>query len=468
MKHLLVFLILLLAAAPVRAQFLWQRAVGTALRSETATHMIAVAGGFVTAGQSGVISASDNSGLYLSKVNHTGDTLWTKRQLFANVQVFDSRGLIADAAGNLVVSAIVVPPYTPAVPNPPAQGLLVKLTPAGDTIWTRRVTNPAGALLTALVLGNDGSYVAIGAFGGGLNQFPALFKFSPAGALLWTQIVPYDGTQLGYLQNIVAVPGGYFLVSAPIGGNLRAKFITVNEVGTYQFERLVPRGSGTGQLKLNSQGHLLAIGGSLTELTVQGDSLWSYFYRQYNAPLSLRRLAELPTGNYLAAGERYNGPERDVGLVVVDRNGALLRDTLFVRGGSDENVAGVALTPTGNYVVALGTDRGPIGFADQYLFAYRNWNRLLPTRAPQSAAHDGLTAYPNPTADALTLETADLRPLTGQWTLYDMLGRAVQSGTLPGLPRARLSLTAQPAGLYLLRVADAHGRTIQTSRIEKR
>ncbi|UOQ98549.1 T9SS type A sorting domain-containing protein [Hymenobacter sp. 5317J-9] len=451
---------LLLGTAPARAQFRWQRAVGTAQNDETADYMLAVPGGFVKVGE------FNYNRLYLSKVNYQGDTVWTKRYALRRVQDVDARGLIADAAGNLIVSAIVVPrPVPPTAPPLPTQGLLVKLTPAGDTLWTRRVADPAGATLTALVPGNDGSYVAVGDVGSGLNTFPVLRKFSPAGALLWTQVVPYDNTRNGYLTNLVAVPNGYLVVSLSDTSNLRPKFITVDEAGAYQFFRFVPRDCGSAQLKLTSQGGVIAVGGGITQLTVQGDSVWSRAYRQVNAFLGLTRVAELPGGRYLAAGERSNGFTKDVGFVVVDANGALLRDTLLVRPGT-ENVAGVGLTPAGDYVVALGTDPGPVGYNDQILFAYRSWARLLPARAPAETAAR-LAAYPNPTIGELTLEAGDARPLTGTWVLYDVLGRLVQHGLLSGQARHHLSLTAVPAGLYLLRVTDPLRRTVQLLRLEK-
>ena len=447
-------LALLLGPAPAHAQFLWQTAVGTAARSETAEYMIPVAGGFVTAGQ------SPNNALYLSKVNYTGDTLWTKRLTFRRVSIFYPRGLIVDAVGNLVVSAIAIPPASPSLPVPPLQGLLVKLTPTGDTIWTRPVRNPADATLTSLVLGNDGSYVVMGSLG----TLPVLYKFSPAGTVLWTQVVPYGNTRLGYLQTLAAVPNGYLLCTFPGVQNLPSKFITVNEAGVYQFDRSCF--CGALQMFRNSQGDVVSAGGGLTKLTAQGDSVWSRSYQQFGQLLRIARAVELPNGRYLAAGERRNGPTRDVGFIVVDGNGTKLRDTLLVRAG-DENVAGVGLTPAGNYVVAIGSDTGPIGFADQILFAYRSWNRLLPTRTAQAAPLAALSAYPNPTTDEVTLEAGDGRPLTGAWTLYDMLGRTVQTGTLAGIPRTRCSLVGLPAGRYLLRVADAQSHTTQTLRIEK-
>jgi len=459
---LLACLLLLLGTAPARAQFLWQKAVGTALRGETAEFMIPVAGGFVTAGQSSNSTQFDDQGLYLSKVNYTGDTLWTHRIVFAGVNIFYPRGLIVDAAGNLIVSAITfTPPATSTAPPSVNQGLLIKLTPTGDTLWTRPVRSPAGSVLDVLVLGNDGSYVTIGSLG----SLPLMRKFSPAGVLLWNQIVAYDNNRQGYLQNLVAVPNGYFLISSPNVGNIKSKYITVDEQGVYQFERV---GSiyYPSRLQLDSQGNILATRGDLLKLTIQGDSIWSRSYQQYGRFLGLKQVIELPNGRYLAAGTRYNGPTRDIGFIVVDRNGTRLRDTLLVRAG-DENVAGVALTPAGNYVVALDTDSGPIGRADQILFAYRNWDRLLPTRTAQPAPLAQLTAYPNPTTEAVTLEAADGRPLTATWVIYDLLGRAVQAGSLAGLPRARCSLAGLPTGRYLLRVADAQNHTTQTLRIEK-
>ena len=233
----LYFILLLvgLGTAPARAQFLWQRPVGTAANNETAEFMVPVAGGFVTLGKYSSPTVQINDGLYLSKVNYAGDTLWTKRWPLRQAAAIYPRGLFADGAGNLVATAITFgPPATPSAPPPPSEGRLVKFSPAGDTIWTRAVQAASGADLDVPVLGNDGNYVVTGGYG---LSFPALFKFSPAGTLLWTQLIAYDNARMGYLQNLVAVPAGYLLFSAS-NTNLRGKYIRVDEQGTFQRERL--------------------------------------------------------------------------------------------------------------------------------------------------------------------------------------------------------------------------------------
>ncbi|WP_201977322.1 T9SS type A sorting domain-containing protein [Hymenobacter rubidus] len=459
--------LLLGRATPARAQFLWQRLIGKATANETGEYMIPVAGGFVTLGTASSATASANAALYLSKVNYRGDTVWTKRWTFRQVDIIYPKGLIEDATGNLVVCANTLAPLaTPTSPIPPNQGLLVKLTATGDTLWTRTLpsSGPNSSGFLSLVLGNNGSYVAVGEYA----TLPVLVKYSPAGALLLNLSIPYSSTIQGYLQNIVAVPNGYLLLCPPSSGNLPCKYITVDEQGIYQGERLGGRVPSY-QLQRDSQGNILTAGVfGVTKLTPIGDTIWSHTYRRSNRTVDVKRLVETPAGNYLVAGTRNNGIDNDIDLILVDHNGLQLRDTLLVRFQSEENVAGVALTPVGDYVIAGGTNSGQNGRPDQLVFALRNWSRFLPTATRQPAIPDLLAAYPNPTTDAATLEAADGHPLTGNWTLYDIVGRAVQKGMLPGVARPRISIAEQPAGLYLLRLTDAQRHTTQTLRLEKK
>ena len=469
MKSLYLFclsLFLLLLARPAQAQFLWQRLIGKATANETGEYMIPVTGGFVTLGTASSATASANAALYLSKVNYRGDTVWTRRWAFRQVDIIYPSGLIEDAAGNVVVCANTLAPLaTPTSPIPPNQGLLVKLTAMGDTLWTRTLASsgPNSSGFLNLALGNDGSYVAVGEYA----ALPVLVKYSPAGALLLNLLIPYSSTRQGYLQNLVAVPNGYLLLCSPNFGTLPCKYITVNEQGLYQGER--PGGRVVShQLRRDSQGNIMAAGVyGVTKLTPIGDTIWSHVYRRNNRVVAVRRLVETPAGNYLVAGTRYNGLDNDIDLILLDHNGLQLRDTLLVRFQSEENVAGVALTPAGDYVVAGGTDSGQNLRPDQLVFALRNWDRLFPTATRPAAPPAQHTAYPNPTADAVTLAAADGHPLTGTWTLYDLLGRAVQTGELPGLARAPLSLAGRSVGLYLLRVTDTQRHTPQTLRLEK-
>lgn len=171
---------LLLGTAPARAQFLWQRMVGTAGNDETAEYMVPVAGGYVTAGKSGNQTTFPNESLYLSKVNYAGDTLWTKRWNFRQVRVLYPRGLVVDTAGNLVVSPVTFPPGS-SLPN---QGLLVKPSPVGDTLWTRTVAS-SGANGSALT--PAGHYVLAGGTNRGIIGRADQFLFAYRN---WDRLLP--------------------------------------------------------------------------------------------------------------------------------------------------------------------------------------------------------------------------------------------------------------------------------------
>ena len=114
-------LFLLLPAAPARAQFLWQRAVGTAAQDETAEFMVPVVGGFVTLGTFW-LPGQNSFGLFLSKVSPAGDTLWNRHWPLRRAGLVYPRGLFADRAGNLVATATAfAPPATPSAPPSPAE-----------------------------------------------------------------------------------------------------------------------------------------------------------------------------------------------------------------------------------------------------------------------------------------------------------------------------------------------------------
>ncbi|GAB3850900.1 hypothetical protein GCM10028822_16880 [Hymenobacter terrigena] len=453
----------MLGCGPVAAQVLWSKLVSTPARRETGKFMTPVTGGFVMVGETQKASFDL---LYLSKVNYVGDTLWTRRIRFPTSNGVYARGVIEDRAGNLVVSATV---FNSTVTPSQSWGGLAKLTPTGDTLWTRLTGNG----INTLVLGNDGNYVlASDVKTTPLGTIPTLFKYSPAGAVVWSHLLPYDNTRMGYLSTLVAVPNGYLVESMPNYGGLRSKLISVNELGVYQQERLSGP-AGAGPIRLDSDGNLIGlVNGGLAKFTTVGDTIWTRPYRLGNSlRQGLARVVELPNGNYLSMGSWYNGYDMDVTVQLFSHQGVLLRDTLMFRGGANETPVGVGFTPAGNYLLAASTDtyliNNPSPIYAHLWFCLRSWARLLPTRPSQPAPQNRVFAYPNPTANDLTLVTADEHVLVGRWALLDLLGREMQTGTLAGLDPARLSLAGLPAGCYLLRVHDERRNTEQTLRIER-
>ncbi|MDO7873244.1 T9SS type A sorting domain-containing protein [Hymenobacter sp. ASUV-10] len=431
---------------------LWERAVFTPGFKETGKFMTAVRGGFVLVGES---ASPSPTSLYCSKINYQGDTLWTRRLRFPQALVLYARGVVEDRRGNLAVTATA---FSSGNPNR-SWGILAQLNSTGDTLWSRKI----GDCLNSLMLGNDGGYVC----GSRADTIPAICKYDSTGRQVWQRLVPYSSSRPGSIFNLVAVRGGYLLQLTSDYGGTPNKFVGISEAGAYQQERL-------GSLKLASQlcsasdGNVLAAGWAVTKLSPVGDTIWSRTHRiGSNSMQGMSHVVELPSGRLLAAGAWFNGTTHNLTFFLLDRNGLLLRDTLLAYYIGRQRTAGIGVTSAGDYVWAgSANDAIPYNNTPQYIqlwFALRNWDRLLATQPAQSNARAGIRLYPNPADDYATLATTDGSPLTGHWTLCDLLGRTVAAGSLPAQSTCRLPVQNLAPGVYLVRVNGS-----QPLRLEKK
>lgn len=85
------------------------------------------------------------------------------------------------------------------------------------------------------------------------------------------------------------------------------------------------------------------------------------------------------------------------------------------------------------------------------------------TKVPEGRVPERIRLFPNPAQDAVTL-VSDL-PL-GEITVLDATGRVVARQNTPW-DRTTLPLARYPDGIYLLRVADAHGEQVRRLVIER-
>ena len=65
----------------------------------------------------------------------------------------------------------------------------------------------------------------------------------------------------------------------------------------------------------------------------------------------------------------------------------------------------------------------------------------------------GITVFPNPAGDHLTIDFAGLQE--GNWQLYSTAGEVVARGVIPARPdRAQIPVASLPEGIYLLQVSS--------------
>lgn len=74
-----------------------------------------------------------------------------------------------------------------------------------------------------------------------------------------------------------------------------------------------------------------------------------------------------------------------------------------------------------------------------------------------------ITLYPNPTVDHFNITTN--RPLAGSFTLSNMIGKQLTSGTLKENDATEVMMNTYAKGIYLLSVFDEQGKRLTTRKI---
>lgn len=136
----------------------------------------------------------------------------------------------------------------------------------------------------------------------------------------------------------------------------------------------------------------------------------------------------------------------------------------------------ICLTVTATYSTALG---GTTTCSDTYCdsssvqrmaagFLMNQFN-VVPqstTGIKQTEILTGLTAYPNPIADELTIETTAKDNSKLNYTLIDALGRVVLSGNIEN-SKATINTSALEKGFYSLSITDEKGSSLKAVKLVK-
>jgi hypothetical protein len=96
---------------------------------------------------------------------------------------------------------------------------------------------------------------------------------------------------------------------------------------------------------------------------------------------------------------------------------------------------------------------------------------FLVTKFPTSVSTtktstDGISLYPNPASDELNVL---FNPNGGikNITIYNMIGKAVTVYKVTANNSAKLDIQNIPAGIYFIRLSDAHGRVVATRKFTR-
>lgn len=395
-------------------------------------------------------------------------------------------------------------------PSGPAQAMLWRFTPQGDTLWTRSYVQAQSRThwMARVCCTVDGGFAMVGGVSLGSNlQNVELLRTDAAGQLLWAQ--QYSGGTYNDVEHIEAAADGGFLLSGvctipgatPNTSHWDGLVIKVDSTGAVQWQQKfgtqgpsnsfsvahTTRDGGYMVVSPEGQGYVngnLQFRCALYKLDAQGNPVWRRLVGPTRNGVNIYAVHELADGSLVAAGQQGdtstvrgvgNGyPEGFAFKVCADGDSLWFRSYKKLTDGRSHNyLRAFEPTPDGGFVGAgflldnatpRQTDDSWVFKTDQY--GYLQAGGALPVvqcrsnGLPEEAADLELDVWPNPSADGrFTLR--QVRPGATMLTVTDALGRVIFTAPFgPQTAPLELDLSRQPAGLYVLRVQWADGRTL--------
>jgi hypothetical protein len=160
-------------------------------------------GNYIAAGTTQSFGPDD---IYLIKISPLGDTLWTRVLDFGNIEQANSIWP-TDNGGFLIAGSILY------MDMGNQALLLVRTNSQGDTLWTRAYSAGWTNYATVIKPTLDGGYIVVGAAGMGSNNDIYLLKINASGDTLWTRTFGTNRNDEAYDVARTA-DGGYV-----VGGN---------------------------------------------------------------------------------------------------------------------------------------------------------------------------------------------------------------------------------------------------------
>ncbi|RTQ47588.1 T9SS type A sorting domain-containing protein [Hymenobacter gummosus] len=439
--------------------FAWQRSyVGPA--NETGGHAGRPRGGGYVLVGTGAGSSPIHGPLLVVRLTDAGDTLWTRKILPARLLVITPQGIVEDASGDLVVSGSC------RAVNPTAgDAFVLKMNAQADTAWVRTFRTPGTDSFGAPVLTTDGNYFVFG----WINFQNRVLKVSPAGTLLWNVISDHSTAFPGVNVSLLPILGGgcWVFSSGPDAQQQRGEvgIHLLTSAGVETSRRVLPRFEYSAFRVLQAGNRVLVAGAQeMALLDAQADTVWVRRYppSQANRGWTARGVVQDALGDYVVLADALGGPRSDTHfqLLRFTGQGQLRSDTLLFRPAGSAYAQTLLLAPGGDYFISGYALNGPLGGSDLVAAQFRRF-KPLPVRAAQPLA-GALQLYPNPASGPATAHAVLPAGLGRGATLMvlDALGRVVQPPAPVVAPgEAPLPVADLPAGVYVVRLRAADGRT---------
>ncbi len=431
--------------------------------------------------------------LTLTSLNQAGQLRWRKlltKTGYDLYPVFGSAILPAANRGAVVVGRSIN--YTGV--GAPYHGWLSRFTAAGDTLWTRFYTVGQYASFNGGCRTRDGGYALTGVARTSHTEL-LLLRTDSLGTVLWHRTYRWGAITSGHL--VTELPDGGFVLGGVTSdlGYLRQGTYVVrtdsagNQLWEQRFGHPTFSNGGLG-VSTTRDGNLVVLGAEgqapigsantyrrcIYKLTPTGTLLWKRYIGPVTASAYSCSLLELPDGRLVGAGQEEGpvtapvAPRGVIFQLCPDGDSLWYRTYQLLTSPDSHNyVRGLAATPDGGFVAGGFVFPGPpdTGTNDGWVFKVDSAGYLqaggapvgvscTPVGLPAEVEASQVDVWPNPAPDGrFTVRAAGALA----YSIHDALGRRVAHGPVRG-PETPLSLAAQPAGVYVLRLTWPDGRTL--------
>jgi hypothetical protein len=424
---------------------------------------------------------SGNEGFGLRKLNYLGETQWFKNLSYgiATHTMIGGGVLIKTLDNNYMLTSAITQNAT----DEDYDIILFKFNENGDTLWTKKVTNPSKVdYAYNIVATSDNGYIMAGvqrnfaqnnrlfvlktdslgneewskqyhplqhgtAFSifetdtgyvvSGYMQYPDtdhdmfIMEIDKQGEVVWEK--NYGGEESDNACLVLPNNDGYFLIGATEQGTITMPFVArLNQIGDTLWSRTINESIISVQeapMQPTSDGGFVCLYGYPTELGY--DAPWFWRFTATGDTLWTRRIPGAPSNNntYL----KDIAPTHDGGWVLSGFN------------YSEQSSWAVKLDSLGHTCSYLG--------CDSTATVIDNIN--IPPLSGQV-----FTLTPNPATTQATLYIA--QPAAGrQLRIYNMSGQQVKHLVLPDyIAQYHFSVADLPAGVYVCKVGDALGQKL--------
>ncbi|MDD3480409.1 MAG: T9SS type A sorting domain-containing protein [Paludibacteraceae bacterium] len=130
-------------------------------------------------------------------------------------------------------------------------------------------------------------------------------------------------------------------------------------------------------------------------------------------------------------------------------------------GGNASGSGGSASYSVGQVVYTSNT--GSSGTVDQ---GVQHAYEIFTVGIKETALNISLTAFPNPTADHLTLQIRDYNNEKLSYQLFDMQGKQVSNGQIVA-QQTQINMNSLPTATYFINVVNQENKKVQSFKIIK-